>query len=147
MVFQFIVFKVYLTFVEAVILILKHATLLQLSESYESALTHAELSYQMANVDLNVHQVLASSENSVKKFVEFIMTTDIGTFVLVFAIKVSYQAFSAISVFSQHTCILVEMVSENQFVSYVLYLLLLSVHQVFVMICEVILNTGVIKHV
>jgi hypothetical protein len=97
---------VYLTFVKAVILILKHATLLQLSESYVSALTRAELDYQNAKIDLNIHQLLASSsENSVKKFVEFIMATDIGLFILAFIILMSYQAFSAISIFSQHTWI------------------------------------------
>jgi hypothetical protein len=146
LVFQFIVFKVYLIFVEAVILILKHATFLQLSESYTSALTHAELDYQKANIDLNVHQVLASSsEHSVKKFVEFIMATDIGSVIVAPVIIISHQAFtSAISVFRRS---LVEMLS-NQFVSCVLCLLLLPfVHQEFVMICEVIQNTGVIKHV
>ena len=114
LVFQFIVFKVYLTFVKAVILILKHATFLQLSESSKEALTHAELDYQKANIDLNVHQILASSEHSVKKFVEFIMATDIGSFILASVIIKSHQTFSAISVFSQHTCI-EKMTSWNGF--------------------------------
>jgi len=65
----------------AVILILKHATLLCLSNlSPESALTQAELAYQEANIDLRIQQYLraSSQEHSVQQFVDFIMATYIG---------------------------------------------------------------------
>ena len=65
---------------EAVILILKHATLLRLSKlSPQLALTHADLAYQKANIDSKVEQHLrvSSEEHSA-----FIMATDIGVFVL-----------------------------------------------------------------
>jgi hypothetical protein len=75
----------YLTFVEAVILILKHATFLRLSNlsSAKSALTLAELDYQEANVDSTIQNFMASShEHSVEQFTAFIMATDIGSFIL-----------------------------------------------------------------
>ena len=82
LVFQFIAFRVYLTFVKAVILILKHATFLQLSASLGSVLTQSESDYQQANIDLNIQQHLmaCSSNYSIKKIVAFIMATDIGSF-------------------------------------------------------------------
>jgi len=63
----------------AVILILKHATFLQLSNSPELALTYAELGYQRANIDVIIQQYLTAcaSEQSVEQFVGFIMGTDI----------------------------------------------------------------------
>ncbi|KAH9019605.1 hypothetical protein EDB83DRAFT_124610 [Lactarius deliciosus] len=64
----------------AVILILKHATLLRLSDlSPESALTHAELDYRAANIDVNIQQYLmaSSQEHSVELFAAFIMAIDI----------------------------------------------------------------------
>jgi len=64
----------------AVILILKHATFLRLSKlSRVSALTHAELDYQEANIDLNVQQHLSASsqEHSVGQDADFIMATEI----------------------------------------------------------------------
>ena len=70
---------------EAVILILKHASFLCQSDlSPELALTHAELAYQKANVDLKIQQYLAASsqEYSVQLFADFIMATDIGSFIL-----------------------------------------------------------------
>ena len=80
---------------KAVILILKHATFLRLSNlSAKSALTLAELDYQEANVDLTVQQHLAvpSQEHSVDIFVAFIMATDIGLSILSFShIVVSHQ--------------------------------------------------------
>ena len=69
----------YLTFVKAVILILKHATFLRLSNlSPESALTHAELDYREAKIDLKIQQHLTASsqEQSVELFAAFIMATD-----------------------------------------------------------------------
>jgi len=70
---------VYLTFKEAVTLILKHATFLRLSNLPESALTHAELDYQKANIDAVIHQhLVADGEKlSVELFASFIMGTDI----------------------------------------------------------------------
>ena len=69
---------------EAVIILLKHATYLRLSNlSCVSALTQAELHYQKAHVDLKIQQHLASSEeHSIKTTVGFIMATDIGLFIL-----------------------------------------------------------------
>ncbi|KAH9051660.1 hypothetical protein EDB87DRAFT_772915 [Lactarius vividus] len=64
----------------AVILILKHATLLRSSNlSPKLALTHAELNYRAANIDVNIQQYLmaSSQEHSVDLFAAFIMATDI----------------------------------------------------------------------
>ena len=74
----------YLTFLEAVILILKHATFLRLTNlSSESALTCADLHYQEANIDLKIQEYLATSqEQSIMIFVDFIMATDSGLCVL-----------------------------------------------------------------
>jgi hypothetical protein len=71
--------------VEAVIFILKHATSLRLSNhSCESALTHAELAYQEAHIDLKIQRFLktSSQELSVQLFAGFIMGIDIGLFIL-----------------------------------------------------------------
>jgi hypothetical protein len=71
--------------VEAVILILKQATSLCLSNhTPESALTHAELACQEANIDLKIQQFLktSSEELSVQQFAGFIMGVDIGLFIL-----------------------------------------------------------------
>ncbi len=92
LVFHFIIFRVYLTFVEAVILILKHATFLYLSNlSPESALTHMELDYQEANIDLRIQQHLSTSsqEHSVELSAGFIMATDIGSFILLILDNIS----------------------------------------------------------
>ena len=99
LVFQSIVFRVYLTFVAAVILILKHATFLQLSASFGSALTQSELDYQQANINLIVQKHLSSPKQD---YVAFIMGTKIGSSILASVLIVSHSAFSAISVF---TCI------------------------------------------
>jgi hypothetical protein len=73
---------VYLTFEKAVILILKHATLLRHSNLPESALAYAELDYQKANIDVAIQQhLMASPEPSVEQFSVFIMGTDIGLFI------------------------------------------------------------------
>ena len=87
----------------AVILILKHATSLCLSNfPLESALTYAELAYQKANNDLKIQEFLraSSQEHSVQLFSGFIMATDIGLIILASVIIISHYAFSAISVFS-----------------------------------------------
>ncbi|KAH9023507.1 hypothetical protein EDB84DRAFT_1508673 [Lactarius hengduanensis] len=67
----------------AVILILKHATFLRLSNLLpKSALTHAELDYRAGNIDLNIQQYLMASAqvHSVELFADFIMATDICSF-------------------------------------------------------------------
>ena len=70
---------------KAVILILRHATFLRLSNlSSESALTRGELAYREANIDLRIQQYLraSSQERSIEQFVGFIMATEIGLFFL-----------------------------------------------------------------
>jgi hypothetical protein len=83
LVFYFIIFRLYLTFLEGVILILKHATLLA-SSSPQSALICADMGYREANIDLKVQQHLTASsqEHSVVLHAGFIMATDIGLFIL-----------------------------------------------------------------
>jgi hypothetical protein len=76
---------VYLTILVAVIIILRHAALLHLSDLRpESALNHVELAYQEANIDWKIqeHLTASSQEHSVKQFAAFIMATDIGEFIL-----------------------------------------------------------------
>jgi hypothetical protein len=85
---------VYLTFLKAVILILKHATFLTLTKiTRELALTHADLDYQEANIDLKIQQHLMSSsqEHSIELLVGFIMATNIGLFILVSVNRISHQ--------------------------------------------------------
>jgi hypothetical protein len=85
---------VYLTFLEAVTLILKHATFLRLSNlSCESALTHADLDYQQANIHSKIQQHLTASsqEHSIVLFAAFIMATDIGSFILTSVKRISHQ--------------------------------------------------------
>ncbi|KAN0129950.1 hypothetical protein V8E53_012276 [Lactarius tabidus] len=69
-----------LTFVEAVILILKHTTSLWISnEELKSTLTLAEVDYQKANINLKIQEYLqASPEHSVEESAHFIMATDIA---------------------------------------------------------------------
>ena len=82
----------YLTFVKAVILILKHATFLQLSTPLGSALTQSESDYEHANMNLIIqqHLVASSSEHTIKGFVAFIMATDIGSFIFASVLIVSH---------------------------------------------------------
>ncbi|KAH9021793.1 hypothetical protein EDB85DRAFT_2293394 [Lactarius pseudohatsudake] len=64
----------------AVILILKHATFLRLSDmSAESALTHAEADYCEGNIDSKIRQHLTapSQEQSDQSFAGFIMAIDL----------------------------------------------------------------------
>ena len=62
---------------------MKHATGLQLSNmSRESALKHADLHYQKAQIDLKIQEYLTTfHEQSVMLFADFIMATDIGLFI------------------------------------------------------------------
>ena len=82
LVFHFIIFKLYLTFVEVIILILKHATILRLSNRAEEALILAEQNYQKAKIDLKIQEYLKAftPEDSVEKCADFIMATNIGLF-------------------------------------------------------------------
>lgn len=70
---------------KAVILILKHASILRLSNlSPESALAQAELDYQVGHTDLEIQDLLmaSSQEHSVELFTAFIMATNISVFIL-----------------------------------------------------------------
>jgi hypothetical protein len=100
-------FRVYLTFVKAATLILKHAMLLRTSNLPEVALTNVELDYQKANIDESIQQYLTmcASKLSVEQFASFIMGTDIGLFTPLIDTSVSYCPFSLISVPSQYKCI------------------------------------------
>ena len=73
----------YLTLVEVVILILKHATILRLSNRPEEALILAGQDYQDANIDLKIQEHLKgfTPKDSVEKFADFIMATNIGLFI------------------------------------------------------------------
>jgi hypothetical protein len=84
LVFYVFITRVYLTFVKAVTLILKHATLLQNSKLPKAALTNVDLNYQKANIDESIQQFLieCASELSVEQFAGFIMGTDIGLFII-----------------------------------------------------------------
>ncbi len=102
---------------EAVILILKHATFLRLSDSTsESAITRAELDYREANIDLKIRQYLTASsqEHSVEQFAGFIMATDIGLFILASVKLISHQAVS-VSVFGQQRTCIEKIISLNDF--------------------------------
>ena len=86
----------YLTFVQAVILILKHAMFLRLSRSTKSALKIAGLDYQKADIDLKIQDYLKapSTGHSVEEIASFIMTTEIGIFIVVcIVILISHQSF------------------------------------------------------
>jgi hypothetical protein len=90
------------TFVEAVILILKHATLLLSSINSKAALTQAELDYQASNIDPKIQEYLkVLSSEDVGQFAGFIKANEIGVFILPFVTTISYQTFSIISVFSE----------------------------------------------
>jgi hypothetical protein len=100
LVFHVFIFRVYLTLVKAVTLILKHATFLRTSMSPKSALANAELNYQKANIDgiIQQHLTACAFKQSVKQFVSFIMSTDIG---LLFFFHLPYQYLTIILVSSQ----------------------------------------------
>ena len=87
---------------KVVILILKHATTLRLSNTPKEALTQAELDYQEANIDLKIQEYLKAftPEDSVQKFADFIMATDIGLFIY---IHLLHQYLTSVS--SQNSCI------------------------------------------
>ena len=96
MVLHIFIFRVYLTFEKAVTFILKHATLLRVSNSPVDALICADLDYQEANMDVAIQQHLMAHppEYSVEPFASFIMSTDIGLCILPFVTSISYHSFS-----------------------------------------------------
>ena len=80
--------KCILTFVQAVLLILKHVMFLRLSNTVTSALNLAGLDYEKADIDLKIQDYLKASspDHSVEEFVSFIMVTEIGMLIGAFAI-------------------------------------------------------------
>ena len=72
----------YLTILKVLILILKHATTLRLSNTPEEALTLAEHNYQEAKIDLKIQEQLNAftPQDTVEKFADFIMATNLGLF-------------------------------------------------------------------
>ena len=107
--FTCFIFRVYLTSEKAIILILKHATFLRLSNfsTAEIALTQAELDYQEAKMDLKVQQHLTASshEYTAELSAGFILATDFGLLILASIRIISHQASSsAPSVFTKNAC-------------------------------------------
>ena len=100
--FLVLLFKFFLSVfnsVEAVIIIFKHATFLRLSSSSaKSALTQAEIDFWASKIDLKIQEHLVASfhENSVEQFADFIMTTDIGLFILSSFKITSHHLFTSI---------------------------------------------------
>ena len=80
LVFNFVIFRAYLTIVKAAILIFRHATSLRLSHKPEEALILAEQEYQEAKIDLKIQEHLKAITpvDSVMEFADFIMATNIG---------------------------------------------------------------------
>ena len=79
---------------KAVILILKHATTLRTSNGPEKALALAGKDYKKANVDFKIQEYLKefTSEDSVEKFADFIMTTNIGLFICLYLPIISHPS-------------------------------------------------------
>ena len=71
---------------KVVILILKHATTLLLSNKPAEALALAELDYKEANIDFKIQEYLKAltSKDSVETFADFIMATNIGLFICIY---------------------------------------------------------------
>jgi hypothetical protein len=93
----------YLTFEVAVIIILKHATFLLLSNlSSKAALTQAETDYQEGNMRSEIQQFLTASPQSPsnEQCASFIKAKDIGIFIFAPIHTISYLDFSAISAIS-----------------------------------------------
>jgi hypothetical protein len=97
-----------LTFVKAVTLILKHATLLQTIDQPKEALTNVALDYQREHIDESIQQYLTkcASDVSDEQFAKFIMGTEIGWFILPLnVISISYCLFSVILVLRYYRCL------------------------------------------
>lgn len=105
--FTVIILRVYLTCIEAFLLILMHATFLRKSNKPEAALTKAALDYQEANIELKIQEYLKSlsPEDSVETFSGFIMATELGLFIFPVVTTISHWFFSAVSVLSQSQCV------------------------------------------
>ena len=82
----------YLTCIQAFLLILKHATFLRKSNKPEAALTKAALDYQEANIELKIQDYLKSlsPEDSVETFSGFIMATELGLFIFPVVTTISH---------------------------------------------------------
>ena len=103
LVFHFIISRLYLTIVEVVILILKHATFLRLSNQPKQALTLAEQDYQEAKIDLKIQEHLKAftPKDSVEKFADFIMATNIGLFMHSSITTISHHSLQPILVYER----------------------------------------------
>ena len=79
---------------EAVILIFKHATTLRHSNGPKKALALAEKDYKKANIDFKIQEYLKefTSEDSVEKFADFIMATNIGLFICLYLPTISHTS-------------------------------------------------------
>jgi len=95
-----------LTLAQALILILKHATLLQqhFNQPCKLALTQAEKEYQHTKMDLKIQQHLAESsqDQPLKKYVNFIMATNIGLLTFVFVDIISDKCITVFN--ASDTC-------------------------------------------
>ena len=62
---------------------MKHATTLRPSNEPEKALALAVKDYKKANIDFKIQEYLKAftSEDSIEKFADFIMATNIGLFI------------------------------------------------------------------
>ena len=86
----------YLTDLQAVLLIFKHAMFLRHSNTTESALNIAGSDYQKVDIDLKIqdHLKASSPKHSVEEFASFIMATEIGMFIVVYiVILISHHSF------------------------------------------------------
>ena len=85
----------YLTFVQALLLIFKHVMFLRRSNTTKSALNIAGMDYQKANIDLKIQDYLKASspQHFIEEFASFIMATDIGMFIVAFIILISHHTF------------------------------------------------------
>ena len=65
---------------------MKHANTLRHSNKPEKALALAGKDYKQANVDFKIQEYLKefTSEDSVEKFADFIMATNIGLFICIY---------------------------------------------------------------
>ena len=88
---------------EVVILILKHATFLRLSNQPKQALTLAEQDYQEAKIDLKINEYLKAftPKDSVEKFADFIMATNIGLFMHSSITTISHDSLQPMLVYER----------------------------------------------
>ena len=104
LVLPFTFVRAYLTFPKAIVIILKHATSLCFSMLPGPALVQADLDYQMADVNQKIQQYVAASQgHSAELDRAFIMAIEIGSFIYLFCLFKSYNAF--ISKFRCDKCV------------------------------------------